>query len=60
MQNTRHNLGTQETVAVIITIIILKVIQNLMNDLEGKNNTKPIKAKCLHPGAMFTHLEKRL
>ena len=36
MQNARHILGIQATVADIITIIILKVIQKVMNDLEGE------------------------
>ena len=54
MQNARHILGIQAPVADIITVIILKVIQKVMNDLEGgKNNTKPIKGNCLHSGAVF-------
>lgn len=54
MQNARHILGIQATVADIITVIILKIIQKVMNDLEGgKNNTKPIKGNCLHSGAVF-------
>lgn len=39
MQNARHILGIQETVAITITVIILKVIQKGMNDLEGKKIT---------------------
>lgn len=40
MQNARHILGIQATVADIITVIILKVIQKVMNDLEGEKITQ--------------------
>lgn len=58
MQSNRRILSIQETVAVIITIIIIKIIPNLMNDLEEENNIKPVKANCLHPGEIFSHLKE--
>ena len=51
-------LSIQEMVAVIVTIIILKIIQNLLNGLEEDNNMKPIKANSLHPGTIFSHLQE--
>lgn len=51
-------MNIRETVTVTITIIIIKVVQNLMNGLEEENNTKPVEANCLHPGTIFSHFEE--
>jgi hypothetical protein len=59
-QRTMYLLDIQETVAVIITLITLIIIHDLVNSLAEKSNIKSIRARCLKPRAVFTHLEENM